>query len=163
MTRPWNIVMTRILEHCEFLSSQCSRILVITIFHDGVITMLHRPCHLNAPEFLSSQSSMTMSSQCYMTWVITVLHDLCHHNALCRISSQFSMSTLITMLVDHFHHISLLSLQFPMAPFFTMLHGHYQHNAPEFFSSQCSMTVSSQCSMALVITMLQNSCHHNVP
>ena len=30
-------------------------------------------------------------------------------------------------------------------------------------SSQCSMTVSSQCTMALVITILQNSCHHNVP
>ena len=29
--------------------------------------------------------------------------------------------------------------------------------------SQSSMTVSSQCTMALVITMLPNSCHHNVP
>ena len=45
----------------------------------------------------------------------------------------------------------------------TMLHGRSHHNAPEFLSSQCSMTVSSQCSMALVIAMLQNSCHPHVP
>ena len=44
-----------------------------------------------------------------------------------------------------------------------MLHDPCHHTAPEFLSSQCSMTVSSQCSMALVITMLQNSCHHNDP
>ena len=30
-----------------------SRILVITMFHDRVIRMLHCPCHHNAPEFLS--------------------------------------------------------------------------------------------------------------
>ena len=33
------------------VSSQFSRILVITMFHGRVITMLHGPCHHNAPEF----------------------------------------------------------------------------------------------------------------
>ena len=46
------------------VSSQCSRILVITMFHDHVITILHGSSHHNAPEFLSSQCSMTVSSQC---------------------------------------------------------------------------------------------------
>ena len=45
----------------------------------------------------------------------------------------------------------------------TVLHGPCHHNAPEFLSSQCSMTVSSKCFMALVSTMLQNSSHHNFP
>ena len=39
------------------VSSQCSIFLVITIFHDRVIKMLHGPCHHNAPEFLSSNCS----------------------------------------------------------------------------------------------------------
>ena len=53
----------------------------------------------------------------------------------------------------------------------TMLHDLCHHNAPEFLSSQCSVTVSSQCSMALVITMfhvrvitmLDGPCQHNIP
>ena len=45
------------------------------MFHDSVITMLHGPCHHNAPEFLSSQCSMTVSSQCSIILVITMFHD----------------------------------------------------------------------------------------
>ena len=37
-----------------------------------VITILHGPCHHNAPLPLSSQFSMTL--------VITMLHGTCHHN-----------------------------------------------------------------------------------
>ena len=62
------------------LSAQCSGILVITMFHDRVITMLHGPCHHNAPEFLSSQCSMGVSSQCSMALVHTMLQNSCHHN-----------------------------------------------------------------------------------
>ena len=62
------------------------------------------------------------------------------------------MTTLITLLADHFHHISLLSLQFPMSPFFTMLHDACHHNAPWLLLSQCSRT--------LVITVLHDLCHH---
>ena len=145
------------------MSSQCSRILVITMFHDRVITMLYGPCHYNAPEFFSSQYSVTVSSQCYMTLVITVLHDLCHHNALCRFSSQFSMNTLITMLADHFHHISLLSLQFPMTPFFTMLHDACHHNAPWLCYHNAPGPVSSQYSIPLVITVHNEKIHYNTP
>ena len=43
----------------------------------------------------------------------------------------------------------------------TMLHDPCQHNAPEFLSSQCSMTVSSQCYMTLVNTVLHDLYHHN--
>ena len=72
----------------EFLSSQCSMtvspqcstILVITMFHDHVITMLHGPCHHNASEYLSLQCSMTVFSQCSMALVITMLQNSCHHN-----------------------------------------------------------------------------------
>ena len=37
-----------------------------------------------------------------------------------------------------------------------MLYGACHQNAPEFLSSQCSMTMSSQCSMALLITILEH-------
>ena len=57
------------------LLSQCSRILFIAMFLDSVITMLHGPCHDNAPEFLSSQFSMTA--------VITIIQDNFHYNASC--------------------------------------------------------------------------------
>ena len=115
-----------------------------------------------------------------MTLVITVLHDLCHHNAVYSFSSQFPKTTLITMLADHFHPISLLSLQFPMDPSFTMLHDACHHSAPWLLLSQCSRTsfitilhplchhlaqwnLSLQCSMTLVITMLHGTCHNNAP
>ena len=51
------------------------------MFHDRVITMLHGPCHHNAPAFLSSQCSMTVSSQCSMALVITMLQIACHHKS----------------------------------------------------------------------------------
>ena len=61
-------------------------------------------------------------------------------------------------LEDHFQKITDIMFHDRVI---TTLHGTCHHNAPEYLSLQCSMTVSSQCSMALVITMLQNSCHHN--
>ena len=136
-----------------------------------VITMLHGPFQHSAPEFLSSQYSMTESSQCsiillitmFHDHVITILHDLCHHNALCRFSSQFSKTTLITLLADHFHPISLLSSQFPIVPFLkcslmpviTMLHGFCYQNAPG--------PVSSQYSIPHVITVHNETFHYNAP
>ena len=118
------------------MSSQCSMAFVITMLQDQfhhntpsplssrctmkpLITKLHGTCQHNAPEFLSSQCSMTMLSQ-------------------------FSMTTLITMLADHFPHISLLSLQFPIAPFFTMLHDACHHNAPWLLRSE-ERRVGKEC------------------
>ena len=57
------------------LYSQCSRNLVIAMFLDHVITMLHDPCHHNDQEFFSSQCSMTVSPQCSTILVITMFHD----------------------------------------------------------------------------------------
>ena len=45
------------------VSSQCSIILVITMFHDPVITMLHNSCHHNATLHWSLQFSMTFAVQ----------------------------------------------------------------------------------------------------
>ena len=57
------------------------------------------------------------------------------------------MTTLITLLADHFHHISLLSLQFPMTPFFTMLHDSCHHNA-QWLPNALSLRPKQESSMS---------------
>ena len=66
------------------------------------------------------------------------------------------MTTVITEFSAHIITMFLVTFNHNApCPFITMLQ--------KSFSSQCSLTASSQCSMAVISTMLQNSCHQNVP
>ena len=110
--------------------------------------MLQDRSQNNAPWRLTSQISIASLTK--------KLHDRCQQNVPWQFSSQYCMTTVMTEFSAHIITMFLVTFNHNApCPFITMLQ--------KSFSSQCSLTVSSQFSMAVISTKLQNSCQYNVP